>query len=414
MKEKEAIPHLAENAQSKQGMKIGILTLPVYYNYGGILQAFALQTYLTRRGHEVWLIDRRKKAPGRLLCCLVSAKRMVKKYLFRQMVGPVIYSHEREAAQPLRLIATHTMPFIARYLQPRTPVITREKEMKRLAKAGFDAFIVGSDQVWRPDYSPYLTDYFLGFLPGTFKGRRIAYAASFGVGQWLLGEKPTRRLAALLQRFDAVSVREASGIDLCKQYFGTAAVQVLDPTLLLTAADYLALMPVAGEPAAVLSTQSAASRRLWIYVLDLTADKRAVVDRLAAELDLEPVYLQSAVLKKGIVAAPVTDWLAGLRDADFVFTDSFHGTVFSILFHKPFLVYANRRRGTARFSSLLNMFSLQNRLIHDGGELTDGNYRSPIDWAAVDRQLDYKRDDARTFLSEALGESPASGRWGIR
>lgn len=393
-------------------MKIGILTLPVYYNYGGILQAFALQTYLTRQGHEVWLIDRRKKAPGRLLCCLVSAKRMVKKYLFRQPTGPILYSHEREAAQPLRLIATHTAPFIARYLQPRTPAITREREMKRLAKAGFDAFIVGSDQVWRPDYSPYLTDYFFGFLPAGFKGRRIAYAASFGVGEWSLGEKPTRRLAALLQRFDAVSVREASGIDLCKRYFGTAAVQVLDPTLLLRAADYLALVPGAGEPSALLSTDApSALRRLWIYVLDLTADKQAVIDRLAAELHLEPVYLQSAVLKKGIVAAPVTEWLAGLRDADFVFTDSFHGTVFSILFHKPFLVYANRRRGTARFSSLLSMFSLQKRLIHEGSELTGENYHSPIDWALVDRQLDRKRDEARAFLSEALGESPASGRW---
>lgn len=382
-------------------MKIGILTLPLYYNYGGILQAFALQTYLARAGHEVWVIDRRKKAPGRLLRLLIGAKRAAKKYLLGRPTPPVVYSYEREVAAPLRRVSGHTLPFVERMLVPRTLPITRRKEMKQLAKEHFDAFIVGSDQVWRPAYAPYLPDYFFEFLPARFKGRRIAYAASFGVDAWSLAEKPTRRLAALLARFDAVGVRERSGIALCEHHFGKQAVEVLDPTLLLTPADYLEVLSVA-EAA---SGPDAGVRRLWVYVLDLTADKQAAVDRVAAALDLVPSYHQGAVVKEGKVAAPVTEWLAGLRDADFVFTDSFHGTAFSILFNKPFFVYANPARGTARFSSLLDLFCLQERLIRASDELTGALLAAPIDWSSVDRRLQGKRDEARAFLAEALGDA---------
>lgn len=382
-------------------MKIGILTLPLYYNYGGILQAFALQTYLARAGHEVWVIDRRKKAPGRLLRLLIGAKRAAKKYLLGRPTPPVVYSYEREVAAPLRRVSGHTLPFVERMLVPRTLPITRRKEMKQLAKEHFDAFIVGSDQVWRPAYAPYLPDYFFEFLPARFKGRRIAYAASFGVNAWSLAEKPTRRLAALLARFDAVGVRERSGIALCEHHFGKQAVEVLDPTLLLTPADYLEVLSVA-EAA---SGPDAGVRRLWVYVLDLTADKQAAVDRVAAALDLVPSYHQGAVVKEGKVAAPVTEWLAGLRDADFVFTDSFHGTAFSILFNKPFFVYANPARGTARFSSLLDLFCLQERLIRASDELTGALLAAPIDWSSVDRRLQGKRDEARAFLAEALGDA---------
>lgn len=382
-------------------MKIGILTLPLYYNYGGILQAFALQTYLARAGHEVWVIDRRKKAPGRLLRLLIGAKRAAKKYLLGRPTPPVVYSYEREVAAPLRRVSGHTLPFVERMLVPRTLPITRRKEMKQLAKEHFDAFIVGSDQVWRPAYAPYLPDYFFEFLPARFKGRRIAYAASFGVDAWSLAERPTRRLAALLARFDAVGVRERSGIALCEHHFGKQAVEVLDPTLLLTPADYLEVLSVA-EAA---SGPDAGVRRLWVYVLDLTADKQAAVDRVAAALDLVPSYHQGAVVKEGKVAAPVTEWLAGLRDADFVFTDSFHGTAFSILFNKPFFVYANPARGTARFSSLLDLFCLQERLIRASDELTGALLAAPIDWSSVDRRLQGKRDEARAFLAEALGDA---------
>lgn len=407
-------------------MKIGILTLPLYYNYGGILQAFALQTYLARAGHEVWVIDRRKKAPGRLLRLLIGAKRAAKKYLLGRPTPPVVYSYEREVAAPLRRVSGHTLPFVERMLVPRTLPITRKKEMKQLAKEHFDAFIVGSDQVWRPEYAPYLPDYFFEFLPAGFKGKRIAYAASFGVDVWSLAEKPTRRLAALLARFDAVGVRERSGIALCGQHFGKQAVEVLDPTLLLTPADYLEFLSVAeaasrpeGMPAMGKNTPETAAtqtpagslarkpeagaRRLWVYVLDLTADKQAAVDRVAGALDLVPFYHQAAVVKEGKVAAPVTDWLAGLRDADFVFTDSFHGTAFSILFRKPFLVYANRQRGAARFSSLLEQFSLTDRLILSCDDLTPAKYAAPLDWDAVGRRLEIKRSEARAFLSKALG-----------
>lgn len=393
-------------------MKIGILTLPLYYNYGGMLQAFALQTYLAQCGHEAWLIDRRKKVPGRLCCCLISAKRVVKKYLLSNRRLPVVYSYEREVARPLRIVSQHTRPFFEQHIRPRTPAITREKEMRRLAAEGYDAFIVGSDQVWRPEYSPYLPDYFFEFLPAGFKGRRIAYAASFGVDEWLLPPKPTRRLASLLKRFDAVSVREASAVALCEKHFGKEARQVLDPTLLLTPADYRKLFsgPIPGD-GSIGTCRTAATAdepdnrgRLWVYVLDRTPDKQAAVRQIAARLGMTATYVQNAVVKDGQVAEPVGGWLSGLSQAGFVFTDSFHGAVFSILFHKPFLVYANRQRGAARFSSLLEQFSLADRLILDSDDLAHTDYTAPVDWDTVSRKLEIKRGEARAFLAEALGE----------
>lgn len=112
-------------------------------------------------------------------------------------------------------------------------------------RLGLDAIIVGSDQVWRPDYSSCQPNYFLDFLPKDSKIRRISNAASFGGDNWDWSTELTARCAKLLQLFDAVSVREASGVRLCKEHFNVGAVNVLDPTMLLDPEDYIAII---GKP----------------------------------------------------------------------------------------------------------------------------------------------------------------------
>ena len=96
----------------------------------------------------------------------------------------------------------------------------------------FDAFVVGSDQVWRPRYNAYIPNLFLDFTEG-MSVKRIAYAASFGTDQWEFSAEQTTISSFLAKKFDIVSVREASGIQLCKQNLGVDAIQVLDPSLLL-------------------------------------------------------------------------------------------------------------------------------------------------------------------------------------
>src|SRR5690606_15864360 len=117
--------------------------------------------------------------------------------------------------------------------------ITSDSGMKALNNIGFDTYIVGSDQCWRPKYSPNITNYFLDFLNDKQNVIRISYAASFGTSDWEFNEPETKMCRDLIQKFDAVSVRESSGIELCQKYLDKEAQHVLDPTMLLELDDYI-------------------------------------------------------------------------------------------------------------------------------------------------------------------------------
>ena len=138
------------------------------------------------------------------------------------------------------------------------------------AKEGnYDAYVVGSDQCWRPRYNAFLSSMFLDFVKGE-KTKRIAYAASFGTDQWEFTQEMTSICVPLAQKFDFVSVREDSGLKLCKEHLGVNAVHVLDPTLLLTKEDYTHLIKAENEP------QSKGT--LFNYILDPDAAKSAFIN----------------------------------------------------------------------------------------------------------------------------------------
>ncbi|MEG2340932.1 MAG: polysaccharide pyruvyl transferase family protein [Odoribacter sp.] len=378
-------------------MKIGILTQPLHTNYGGILQAYALQTYLKKLGCEVWLINRVEKVPGFLSRLFIFAKRIVKKYVLMRKNVHLIYSYEREVEIPRKIMSQNTQLFINRYISPCTDQIHRSSDFKKLLDVSYDAFIVGSDQVWRPCYSPCLFNYFFNFLPLNFRGKRMAYAASFGVDEWELSKFQTKRCGKLLRRFDAVSVREESGVDLCKKKFGVSVVHLLDPTMLLTPCDYLQL----------LSDKKNQTKKLLVYMLDMTEGKKQLIERVAVKFGLTPFYVNTKTEDASVslqerIAPPVENWLRGFRDATYVVTDSFHGCVFSILFNVPFIVYGNKDRGIARFDSLLKMFCLRERMILDIKELVEDKLDKPVDWVSVDRILNKQRELSKDFLMRNL------------
>ena len=146
------------------------------------------------------------------------------------------------------------------------------------------------------------------------------------------------------------------------------------------------------------------------YVLDQSEKKQAIVRKVSQTLGLSPNVVMpemnfSQVGKKYInqcVFPPVTDWLRGFMDAEYVITDSFHGTVFSILFNKPFVVMANRERGMARLTSLLKKFKLEERWVHSLEDVTDKMLYAPVDFAKVNQMLDIEREKAKIFLMESL------------
>ncbi|WP_411887128.1 polysaccharide pyruvyl transferase family protein [Hydrocarboniphaga effusa] len=379
-------------------MKIGVLTLPLHANYGGNLQVWALMTALKDMGHDAWLIDRHRNHISWWRLPLELGKRAVLKYGARRpgvsFRKNILDRKERE------LYELHSARFIAEHLAPSTEQFHSTRQIRdRIKQHQFDAIIVGSDQVWRREYAPNIQDYFLGFLPEGASPRRISYAASFGTDKWRLTPAQTQACSKLLKKFDAVSVRESSGIRLCREYLGADAVHVLDPTMLLDAERYLQLLPEKQPPAQKLG-------RLFTYLLDNEPVKLQALERIAQQTRLTPTDVTGRqvgdMLSKPATAPPVENWIRGFRDAEFVFTDSFHGCVFSILFNKPFVAIGNPKRGLARFESLLEMFGLKNRLVISSNEVTADLLNAPIDWNAVNRVLHDKRQSSVGFLASAL------------
>lgn len=387
-------------------MKIGILTQPLHTNYGGLLQAFALQKTLRDMGHEALTVDYTRR-PRRCTLPYRFARRCAAKFLFGRKIALF--------PKPLSAFAgTHTRRFVEENVRT-TRKIFAPARAKDFAAYGFEAFVVGSDQTWRPAYSPHMPTFFLDFLgDDDAETRRVAYAASFGKDTWEeFSPRLTRLCARLAKKFHAISVREDSGVALCEARLGVRAEHLLDPTLLLEKADYCDVV-ARDEARGLLEARAAGTaRRLFAYVLDEAAAKSALVREAAGTLGLEvEEIMPSAASRRAGTAVfpPVSAWLRGFCDAAFVVTDSFHGCVFSILFNRPFVAIGNASRGLSRFHSLLKTFGLESRLVLLGDEGFGAAarervlrlVREEIDWARANATLARERARSRAFLESAL------------
>lgn len=382
-------------------MKIGILTQPLRTNYGGLLQNYALQQILIRAGHEVETLDQQNRQVGWLHAQLFR----MKMYLLH-LLSPARYRRPRysPSSKEAAIIQRNTNHFIGCYIK-RTPSIHAADGFRALAEAKqYDAYVVGSDQCWRPCYNQFLSAMFLDFdrRPDI---KRVAYAASFGTDRWELTPEQTQMAAPLAQKFDAVTVREDSGVGLCKDHLGVEAVHVLDPTMLLTKEDYIRLIEQEHEP------KSAGT--LFNYILDPDEKKSAFIKDVAIKYGLTPFQVlpkcQTETRTKedikhrieDCVFPGVTAWLRAFMDAEMTIVDSFHGMVFSILFNKPFWVIGNAHRGMSRFTSLLKVFHLEDRLL-DARNLDSADLKKPIDWDVVNAILDDRRKESKKLLLNNL------------
>ncbi len=375
-------------------MRIGILSLVLHANYGGILQSYALQTVLERMGHDVIVMTRDGNLhinPLRLFLSWIKSIILMllgKKVSFRNPWRQHKEKREREQ---------YTNIFIQRYIH----VFEVDRFTKGLLD-GMDAAIVGSDQVWRPRYfkgqwNANMAHAFLNFQKHS-DIMRIAYAVSFGTDEWEFSKRETRECSRLLKKFDAVSVRELSAIKLCKDYLGRIDVKhVLDPTLLLDKKDYICLVEQANT--------HMSKGDMMCYVLDMNEEKQQLISRISKERGLYPFYANSQVdnthlPNKERIQPPLEQWLRGFIDAKFVVTDSFHACILSILFDKPFVVIANENRGVSRYESLLSCLYLSDHLIR-----TPSEYISQKDYCINEnskKRLDTLRQESMRFLTSAL------------
>lgn len=312
-------------------MKITIITLPLLNNYGGNLQNFALQKVLVKLGHKPTTIDFLRIPTCSFWIQICSWVKTILFFFIGKKRPFYRYSYKG-------VRKSISQDFLDRY------ICKTEKCYKYKSKqlTGCDAIIVGSDQVWRPKYNYRIEDMFLKFAEKR-SIKRIAYAASFGVDEWEYSPRQTKICAGFAKKFDAISVREESGVKLCKENLGVDATWVLDPTLLLDKEDYCEVckdIPVVRE------------KILVAYVLDNNKDIRLLCESIAAERGLTLKFFGAGTDTN----FTVPEWLAMFRDASYIVTDSFHGTVFSIIFGKDFKCLYNKSRGSARFDSLLKIY----------------------------------------------------------
>lgn len=382
-------------------MKVATLTLPLHNNYGGNLQAFALHKILIKLGHEPILLDYRKEGERKNIIRRIGSK--VKGFAFPQKNNEGVFYFSLSEKNSINIFHNE---FINSYINKSRPLYNEIELKSFVNKSSPDAVIVGSDQVWRPKYTPNIRPFFLSFLNGNSKTKKISYAASFGVDSWEFTSEELRECKELIQQFDSVSVRESLGVEMCETFFSTHAEHVLDPTLLLTSYDYISIFNKKKLPDN--------NGKIFSYILDSDNQKNNFMDKLSSffNKDVFTTYPSKHIKTEAKISnmaefqyPSVEAWLKSFYDADFVVTDSFHGTVFSILFNKPFVSICNKDRGSARFQSLLAVFSLEERLVRDVAEVDVEFLNSPIDFSLVNEKLESLRNRSLQFLSDALSYS---------
>lgn len=355
--------------------KIGVLTLPLRTNYGCLLQAFALMTFLKSCGYNAYLINRRWDNDEQS---------------FFHKIQKLFYH---------KIIVRRFDDFARKYIVPQTPAIETQAQMQNFAHSGFGAFIVGSDQVWRMRYTRGVGyNFFLDFV--TDKSiKKVSYAASFGVDYWddTAPEESIPIVRNLLSQFDAISVREVSGCDICRNIFNVDALHVLDPTMLINAEDY--------ENA--FNFQQKVGNYLAVYILDMTEKKKRLVKAVSNKLQLPVRYInesKSSFAKlfpsacKDFFKPGVEEWLKEIANSSYVLTDSFHGTIFSIIFKRQFLVIGNKHRGMSRFQSILEALSLTERMYQDDLSII----LKSIDYENVFINLEHLRKGSISFIKGAI------------
>ncbi|WP_455139454.1 polysaccharide pyruvyl transferase family protein [Thermophilibacter sp.] len=368
-------------------------------NYGQLLQCFALEEALRKLGHTAFHVQYTPRTTSKTISAVAShpIKALAKLGDFRYLTDKIRVL--RRSAYPDRGFDA----FRENYLRLCPPTYSSIDELRR-DPPDAEAYIVGSDQVWGfPCDDPNTEGWFLHF--GLKDVRRISYAASVGR---TLTEKEVPVFANLLSKLDHISVREDSVKRLCARC-GFESDVVLDPTLLLSAADYESLFMDERNVCP-------AEAYLFAYILNIAFSRDMHWNQVreyvqSRRLSIVPVYSSGYYSQYPVIAhvppmyPSIPQWLSLVRNAESVVTSSFHGTVFSILFERPFLSIPLPRsrtsRGGDRIETLLKSLGIEDRIFNPKLPL---KYQmdAPIDWALVRSRLKTQRSLSFDYLKNSL------------
>jgi hypothetical protein len=368
------------------GKKISIVTLPGYFNYGNRLQVYALERTLESLDFKVTTLKIKSKSSIKISKVekirKIKGKSIKKLFIifFKKAVGILNRQNEEKRINEFKY-------FSMKYLNESSYIISSIDYPSTLP-SDFDYFISGSDQVWNYNFVSHLFCYFLEFAPCE---KRIAYAASFG-----LDTIPNNKIDEYrkgLEGFNKISVREKKGSEIIKNLIGRDVPVVLDPTFLLTKKQWLEL--------AKDNTGLPETKYLLTYFLSpISKSNKKTLQMYAKKNNLKIINLANKKDKKTYIKGPC-DFINYINNCSIFCTDSFHGTVFSILLEKPFIIYKRNTLNPmySRIDTLLEMFDLKSR------ELKNINFNDDlfkIDYSKNNEILDYQRKFSMDYLKDAL------------
>ena len=376
-------------------MKVGIITW-WRNNYGSILQALALQQKLNQYNDLQYEIICQF---GKKSTSVDNVFDKIKSVGLAETCKRVFW---KVAFKGLRLRNKKMQQFVDENLK----VSNQQYNEHDIADSNkyYDTYICGSDQIWNPDLVPTDSMYWLPFVE---KGKnKIAYAPSFGAST--VTEKQKEQIKANLSTFKAVSCRENSGARTINQIIGEKKCEaVLDPTMLIER-DYWDTIS---------EDKIYDEKYIFAYMLRGTAAQRKYIEKIARERNLKIVSIPFLDYEKidpydlkfgdyKLWDANPAEFISAIRHAEYVFCDSFHCIVFSILYHLPFFVFPKvgadgkvKKSQISRMTDLLELAEIKNRILLDNEE---ADLDAEIDWNNSDKRIQKARCDSERYLEQAL------------
>lgn len=361
------------------------------YNYGAVLQAYALQIWLKQNGLEsdVLRID-----------CDASASQ-------KKRMAPPARKMKRTCWQKIKKLLTKAVLFSRRrkfdaFSRSHMNISDRIYSDADIGETNqkYEAFIAGSDMIWYFNFS--YDSCFLNFVSD--RHLKIAYAACIGTEK--IDEAYMRYMIPLLERFDFISVRERASVQLLSGRVHQKVHCVLDPVFLLPLEHWVNMCKKSHKK----------KDYILVYLLGYSKEMHRLVQSLSEKLHLKPVVIPFGTMKlsrvvmqikgKKIVAASPIEFLTLMKNAKYVITDSFHGTVFSIIFHKCFCAVPRKDRNEQprmglRIYDILERFGLEDRIQQSLDDVLRVLY-TEVDYEAVEKRLEKERTHSINYLKEAL------------
>lgn len=359
-------------------------------NYGSILQAYALQEELKEFNNiDYEIICQYGKK-------IVSISNLYNKIHSIGLIGAINRAFWKYCVPALKKRTVNNQKFVDKYLN----VSSREFSANNIKDTNkiYDGFICGSDQIWNPTFSDATDIYRLHFVDDDKP--KIAYAPSIGVKK--LNSEQVKKYKSDLGRFTALSCREKEGTDLINSIFGKEiCTTVLDPTLLVNKRIW----------EKIISKRLVKDKYIFVYLLRGTKKQRKEIEKFARKRNLKIVtipFLETDYkvwydLKFGdykIWDATPADFLSLIKYSEYVFTDSFHSSVFSCIYHKSFFIFPKIGKAqSARLKNLITILGLPTRFIQREKDIYNLN---SIDWIKVDKKINLEKNKSYHYLKKAL------------